>query len=491
MNNCEVFPVNPWRQSVSSKLALSIVIFTATTSLAIAADAPKPIAVAEVKQAAVDFQKDVLPIFARSCLSCHSKSEAQGGLILETPADIRKGGDNGLVIKDGKADESPLLRLAAHRTDPIMPPADNDVNAAPLKPLELGLLKLWIDQGAKESVGGGDSKIDWRPIPASVRPVLATALSPDGKIAAIGRANEVILIDLAGKKEIGRCADPSIAASADPNIATGAHRDLVRSVAFSSTGDRIASGDFRTIKIWKRTADLWSLERTIGGLNSKGLADRVLGLSFSPDGALLASSGGVPSRTGEIKLWSMADGKLVRDFPEVHSDTVFDVAFSPDGKKLATASADKVVRILEVASGKPAKKFEGHVDYVLCVAWSKDGKLLASGGADHVVKFWNTETGQQQKEAKVARHQITGVQFVGATSQVIAISGDQSIRLIEPEEGKAIRSFNGPEPSFAQSLSVAGDGQSFVVGGANGTLRQWNTADGKHLFLYPIPPTKK
>src|SRR5262245_34267531 len=112
-----------------------------------------PIDIAELKRDGdVDFEKDIIPIFRRSCLSCHSATEAQSDLVLESPQTILKGGAEGPAVVPGKGSDSRLIKLASKQKEPFMPPPDNDVKAKPLTPQELGLLKLWIDQGAKGAV---------------------------------------------------------------------------------------------------------------------------------------------------------------------------------------------------------------------------------------------------------------------------------------------------------------------------------------------------
>src|SRR5687768_3711968 len=116
------------------------------------------IQVAEVKhEGPVDFEKEILPIFRRNCLACHSTTEAEGGIVLENPEKIAKGGGGGPGVVAGKGAESLLIKLASHQQKPFMPPPDNDVKAKNLTPEELGLVKLWIDQGAKGEVKAAGS----------------------------------------------------------------------------------------------------------------------------------------------------------------------------------------------------------------------------------------------------------------------------------------------------------------------------------------------
>src|SRR5215204_728783 len=134
-------------------LSLAALVSISTTSLPASA---APIEVAEVKhEGPVDFEKEILPIFRRSCLACHNATEAEGKFVIETPQTILKGGGEGPAVVAGKGAESLLIKMASHQQEPFMPPPDNDVKAKPLTPQDLGLIKLWIDQGATGMVAGG------------------------------------------------------------------------------------------------------------------------------------------------------------------------------------------------------------------------------------------------------------------------------------------------------------------------------------------------
>src|SRR5690606_10824184 len=115
----------------------------------------------------------------------------------------------------------------------------------------------------------------------------------------------------------------------------------------------------------------------------------------SPDGRLLASGGGEPSRSGEIVVWDLSAGQPVLELDEPHSDAVYGLQFSSDGRYLASASADKFVKVFDVADGKLLRSYEGHTHHALAAAWRFDGRQLASGGADGVVKIWNFDSGEQ------------------------------------------------------------------------------------------------
>src|SRR5204863_3116581 len=107
---------------------------------------PAGLPVAELKRdAPVDFEKEILPTLKNNCLACHNTTKAKGGLNLETPQLMLKGGDTGPAVAPGKSAESLLFKAAGH-LDPelIMPPRDNKANASDLRPEQLALLKLLI-----------------------------------------------------------------------------------------------------------------------------------------------------------------------------------------------------------------------------------------------------------------------------------------------------------------------------------------------------------
>ena len=162
---------------------------------------------------------------------------------LESPQSIRKGGEHGAAIIAGNGMESLLVKVASHRQKSFMPPPDNKVGAKPLTPCELGLIKLWIDQGA---VGGVplNREVRFQPLPGSFQPAFAAAVTPDGQFVACSRGNRVFVYHL----PTGRLATTL----ADPSLDGVSHRDVVRSLAFDAAGDLLASGGFREVKLWRR-----------------------------------------------------------------------------------------------------------------------------------------------------------------------------------------------------------------------------------------------
>lgn len=231
----------------------------------------------------------------------------------------------------------------------------------------------------------------------------------------------------------------------------------------------------------------WKLSRTIGSEgDSATFVDRVTSLDFSPDGTLLATGSGDPSRSGQVAIWNVSDGSLCRSIDQPHSDVVFDLAFSPDGEYLASASADRKMKVFRTATGELARTFEGHSDHVVSVSWRANGKQLASAGADHKIKIWDFELGEQRRSIDVGGKEVTAVTYFGTAGQIVASSGDRSVRILNADDGATTRTLAGAA-GYLFCCDASESGSLVVAGGDDRVLRVWNGVDGAELLKLEPP----
>jgi WD40 repeat protein len=423
----------------------------------------------------VTYEKDVEPILVNKCQFCHSGAVKEGKFDMSTYELLMKGGKRGVPVVPGKSAESLLVKLAGKTQKPLMPPKSEE----PLTPEELALIKLWIDQGAKPPATQRERpRVVLSPLPTSVHPVRALAISPDKGAVAAGRGNAIDIYD-AGSGTFIRSLVDSALKTADGKPLRGAHLSIVESLAFSPDGKYLASGSYQEALLWD--AQTGQLRKRL-----TGFVDRVVALAFSPDGKLLATGGGAPTEDGELKVFDVATGNVACDIKAGHSDTVFGVCFSPDGTKLASCGADKFVKVWELPGGKFQKAFEGHTHHVLDVGWRADGKVLASAGADNVIKVWDYEKGEQTRTITGHGKQVTRLLFVGTTSQILTCSGDQAARFWNVDNGGSGVTFGGSK-DFLYAVGVSPDGKIVAAGGEEGVVRLYNGANGQ-LVKALVPP---
>jgi len=203
---------------------------------------------------------------------------------------------------------------------------------------------------------------------------------------------------------------------------------------------------------------------------------QITGLAFSPDGKTLASV----SMDSRLCIWDMTTGRVRHSIFRAHRDKkygakeeVYAVAFSPDGKQLATAGADNLVRLWDPAMGKEIRQMEGHQDKVAAVAFSPDGKVLASGSYDGTVRLWNPATGQEIRQLKGHEGRVTAVAFSpdgktlatggSAINQVFNVPAGQAdqVRLWDVSNGRELRKCQGRGTVVAFSP----DGKTVAAGG--------------------------
>jgi tricorn protease-like protein len=210
------------------------------------------------------------------------------------------------------------------------------------------------------------------------------------------------------------------------------------------------------------------------------LPDSFRSIAWSPDGRWLAS--GSDDRT--VRVWAAETGKLRRTL-EGHTDWVRSVAWSPDGRWLASGLNDGTVRVWAAETDELRRTLEGHTDWVRSVAWSPDGRWLASGSDDRTVRVWAAETGKLRRTLEGHTDWVRGVAWSPDGRWLASGSGDRTVRVWAAETGKLLQTLEG-HTDWVRSVAWSPDGRWLASGSGDRTVRVWAAETGAELKVYKL-----
>lgn len=345
--------------SVASRgIAASVAVLGAVLCVPSAADeSPQP----------VSFHRDIQPIIARNCVGCHQEAKPQGEYVMTRFDRLLAGGESGEpAVVPGDPDASELVAQIV----PVDGVAAMPKKGPPLPEGDITLIRRWIAEGAHD----------------------------DSPAAAIAFSRE------------------------NPPVYTRA--PAITSVDATSVGNLIAVAGFHEVILLH--ADTGA---TAGRL--VGMSERIESVRFSPDGSRLAAVGGEPGRSGEVQIWNVANQEL--ELSESFTfDTLRGVSWSPDGALVAFGGVDNVVRAIDAATGE-LRVFQGaHEDWVLGTAFISNGTHIVSVARDMTCKL--TETATERFIDNITS--ITPGALRGGLSAVVPLPGRDEI-LVGGADGTA------------------------------------------------------
>jgi WD40 repeat protein len=442
---------------------------------------------------AIDFGKQIAPILTRNCSACHNAKKPEGGLVLESYSSLMKGGDSGDSVVAGMADKGELLARIVATDDSTMPPTDNSVGAKRLTESEVALIKASIAAGAMAPAETGDTAMNWRDITGSLKPIYASDMSPDGSYLSFGVGNVVAMV-----YEPFGATPPTIEYLLDPELKLvdgtpikATHLDLVQSLAFSHDSQRLATGGYRSVKIWRRQTASSPLANPIPA-GSRLVASNLEGtrLAFATSDNAIAI----------FDTTNLQQVTILRGHQEPITAATWsasmDCLFTCDksGKALRwnlvgdipstlefprTDETEQAPRVTLVAEGITDARALASINDSNVLIVRADNKLVNLNLVPATESTATTET----FSPNAAFDRFEGVNLIGVTKvaeghQYLVAFGNV-IELVAADSAVASKRIDQGEPVGA--ISASRDGSKLGAAGASGQIKLWNLQDGKQL----------
>jgi len=209
----------------------------------------------------------------------------------------------------------------------------------------------------------------------------------------------------------------------------------------------------------------------------RGHKAAIFGIAWSPDGRFLASA----SADGTVRLWESETGALRRT-QRGGIGTATDVAFSPDGKRLAFASSDGIVLLWDLESGKELARFKGHFGAVQSAVFSQTGSQLASASEDTTVRVWDVQLARELLTLHGHRGWVWSVAFSPDGKLIASGSSDRTARIWDAGSGRPLVHLLGHIDRI-WSVAFSPDGKVIATGSWDRTVRIWEVATGLPLRM--------
>lgn len=303
-------------------------------------------------------------------------------------------------------------------------------------------------------------------LPLNQETAYAVAFSPDGRRLAGGGSKIIVLDSRTGRVE---------------RILAG-HPAMVMSLAFSADGRSLLSASR------DGEAALWDVEagsviRRVGRppkdakpANDSKPSEAFQEVAFTSDGRQFAST--YFSDAGVVHLWDGRDGTEAMTLEQ--DEDVTSLCYSPNGETLAVGTVTGPIRMWDARSGKMLFKLDGHEGITLFLAFSSDGRRLASAGSDKTVRVWDLST---RKEVSTLRTPDI-VEYISFSpeGQLLASGGDdRTIRLWDIQKGKEVAVLRGHESALS-SFAFSTDGRRLSSADIGGSIRIWDLDGVKQFF---------
>ena len=208
----------------------------------------------------------------------------------------------------------------------------------------------------------------------------------------------------------------------------------------------------------------------------RGHTNAVASVAFSPDGRRVATG----STDNTAKIWDAQTGEELMTL-RGHAGVIWSIAFSPDGRRLATGSTDKTAKIWDAQTGMELMTLNGHADIIMSIAFSPDGRRLATASEDKTAKIWDAQTGKELMTLSEPEGWVLSVAFSPDGKHLATANFDGTAKIWDAETGKELMTLHGHESALF-SVAFSPDGKRLATASFDETARIWDADTGKELM---------
>ena len=252
-------------------------------------------------------------------------------------------------------------------------------------------------------------------------------------------------------------------------IGTLAHGNAtIRALSFSPDGATLATGaGDSAVHLWDVATETERNRFTVGAV--------VNDVHYSPDGSRIAAS----SEAGRVVVYAVGSGQIVADW-QAHVLPSRGLSFSPDGSRLVTTSEDETAVVWDIATQTTLFTLNGHIGHVLDTAYSRDGARIITGGRDSTIRLWDAASGAQLMVLDGHTDEVRSVTYSPDGTQIASASADGTIRIWDAASGAPLQTMSGHN-NWVWSVEFSPDGSLVVSGGRDDTAKVWDVATGALL----------